>query len=297
MEPETTSDDDFAAAFELLTTEVPKTLDSPKGDIPELAAIAPETPEVKAETLPETPETPTETPEIKAEQPPETAPTPDYAAEISALKAQLEAMKSAPQAAPAPAPSSPAEPAPIYSADESALLAKYHEDWPDIAKGEMLQRRAEYRDLVKYVFDQVQATYGPVAEYFQTRSGKDQYSDIKTLVSDYDQVRDATIAWAKSQPAYLASAYDKVISEGSAEDVADLIARFKKETNYAAPAASTPAAPVPVKGAVPASTTLPEKARQAAAALRVVSSKRSEASSGAADPNDFESAFAEFAKG
>jgi hypothetical protein len=302
MEPEIIPEvDEFADAFELLTASVPT---EPGGKLP-VAETPPAAPEVKAETPPAAPEvkaeTPPAAPEVKAETPPETPPAaPDYAAEIAALKSQLEALKTAPQTpAPAAPAAAPAEPPPLYAKDEQDFLTKYHEDWPDIAKGEMLQRRAEYRDLVKYVFDQVAATYGPVAEYMQTRSGKEQYSDIKGLVPDYDQVRDATIAWAKSQPAYLASAYDKVISEGSAEDVADLITRFKKETNYTAPAASTPAATpaVPAKGAVPVQATLPEKARQAAAALRVVSSKRSESTSGGADPNDFEAAFAEFAKG
>jgi hypothetical protein len=203
--------------------------------------------------------------------------------ELRARLAALEASTKAPEATPAEKP--------IYTDAEKAILAKYEEDWPDVAAGEALKRRAEYRDLVRYVFDQVQQVYGPLLDYYQVRSAKDHYAEIKNLVPDYDEVRDKAIAWVETQPAYLKAAFTQVVESGSAEEVADLIARFKKDTGYAAPAKAPAAAVVP--SGMPAGKELPPAAKKAAAALKVVETGRTEQTSGV-DPNDFDAAFKEF---
>jgi hypothetical protein len=178
----------------------------------------------------------------------------------------------------------------VYTADEQAALTKYQEDWPDIAKGESLLRRAEYKELVAYIFQQVQEYYAPAIEFVQSRTGRDQYTDIVALVPDYDTVRDKALAWIDTQPAYLKDAYTRVANEGSPKDVADMINRFKVETKYVS---TTPAASavVPATPAIPA---LPAAAVKAAASLAVVNTKRSEQSQGV-DENDFEGAFKEYA--
>jgi len=227
---------------------------------------------------------------------------------VAALQAQIEALKQelatssvagAPAAAPAPAP---AEPPPTYSQAEQDALAKYREEWPDIANGEALARRAEYQQLVQWVFGQIQPHLDALRQQSGQTFERTQYSSLKELVPDYDDVRDPTLAWIATQPAYLKDAYQKVANEGTPQDVADLIGRFRKETGWvkagAAPAsapaaASTPApaaqAPAP---AAPAPAPVNPAVAAAAAALKPVAGSRSQPAA-AADPNDFDGAFAE----
>jgi len=280
--------DEFAAAFAALTDPVPaapvastETPATPPADGTSASPAAAETPPAASST---------ETP-----PPADDTPPPDPMAELEALRAENAALKAAPPLAAAESPQPAAAPAasvaPLYTADEQSVLDKYAVDWPEVAQAEELRRRAEYRSLVTYIFDQVQKTYGHVAEYVDSRSSKDQYAEIKGLVPDYDTVRDPAIAWVKSQPAYLRTAYEAVVDSGTPEEVADLIARFRNETGVApAPVA----APAPRAGmSAPAISAQQVAAKQAAAGLRVVSSKRTEQVAGA-DPNDFDGAFAEF---
>ena len=198
-----------------------------------------------------------------------------------------------PKAEPAPTPAP--EQVPVYTKEEEGAIAKYREDWPDIAAAEALVRRKEYREVVAYVFEQVQASIAPVMEYYQTRSGRDQYADILSVVPDYDVVRDKAVAWAQAdtQPAYMKAAFAKVIAEGTPADVADLISRYKKDVGYAAPAAPAPApATAMPAAAVKPVAALSPAAQKAAGTLTVVKTSRSVQTEGS-DPNDFDAAFVE----
>lgn len=195
------------------------------------------------------------------------------------------------QAAPvAPQPASAPEQPEIYSPDEKQFLADYDKEWGDVSRGEMLKRRAEYRDLVSFVFDQVSQQLKPVAETLAELATRTHLSDLKSTVSDYDEVRDKVVDWVKTQPTYLQVAYNHVINEGTVDEVADLINRFKAATGtqLAAPAAT----PAP---AAKKETALPPAAKQAAASLAPVSSKRSGVVA-PVSPDDFDGAFAAAAK-
>jgi hypothetical protein len=177
---------------------------------------------------------------------------------------------------------------PIYSADEQKFLEEYEKDWPDVARAESLRRRSEYRELVNYVFTEVAKVLRPQIETVQAISEMTHLQQLQTQVTDYDDVRDKVIDWANKQPVYLQNAYKHVIEQGTVDEVADLIDRYRQETGYKAPNA----APRPATKRV--ETELPSATKQAAAALAPVSSKRSAVIAGD-DPNDFESAFSSFA--
>lgn len=339
-DPTQNTDDEFSAAFAELQkpaasstpaaaaapaapaeAAVSPSTPAPAGtDAPAAAAAAPSgekendsaasgaaTPAASAEASSTTAAQPAATPESEAPAPtPAPAAQPDYATQIAALTAQLEELKKAP-AAEAPAPT-PAPAQPVYTDDEKKIVEDYLKEWPDTARGEALLRRAEYQQLVGFMFEQLRPRLEALEAGYQTSSTRTQYQDIVALVPDYDDVRDKTLAWIDTQPAYLKAAYQQVANEGSAKDVADLITRFKKETNYVAaggtggtPAPAAPAAasaPAAGTGAAPApaapSGGLAPAAAAAAASLRVVKTSRSEPVS-APDPNDFEAAFKEFA--
>lgn len=276
--------DPFADAFAALNGPTPEVVPVVEVIEPEVLEGTPAIVAVEPVIAPVVAETPPSVPAVV------TPAVDESAARIAALEAQIAAFK--PAATPAPvAEVTPAAPTPVYSTDEQAVLDKYTKDWPDIAAGEALTRRAEYRELVGYVFAQVRAQLDPLMEFTQKQQGRSQYTDLVALVPDYDTVRDKTLAWVDTQPEYLKKAYQDVANGGTPADVADLIARFKKDTAYAA--TSVAAVVAPVAPAKPAAA-LPTAAAAALPNLRVVKSVRTEPTA-VADPNNFDAAFAEFA--
>lgn len=292
-------DADFSAAFAELTKEP-----TPASAAPAPAPAAPATP-------PAAPAVPAEAPAPAPAAPATPTPPADPAAlqaTIEQLRAQLaERTPAAPAAAPAHAEAPAPAPAPVYTAEETAAIAKYREEWPEVAAAEALVRRAEYQQVVAYVFNQFAPILADLQASHATVSTRTQYSAIKELEPDYDAVRDPVIAWIDTQPAYLAAAFKETASKGTPEDIVDMIRRFKKETNWVAPAAApgavpatpaaapaatapAPAAPAPAPAAPAASPAV----AAAVASLRPVASARSEPTSGV-DENDFDGAFKEFA--
>lgn len=294
-EPSSTEIDDYSATFDALAAELtpPAAKEATTTEAPPKETVPAEVAPVAAvETPPaEKPET---TPEgaKPAEEKPAVEPSPELTAALAKI-AELEAAKPAAPAVTIPAPA--AEPdKPLYTAEEQAAISAYEKDWPEIKVAEQLVRRAEYNFLVDHIFTQITSRYDHLLEFAESVSTDTQYAKIVELVPDYPSVRDATLAWVDKQPAYLKDAYTKVVTSGSPNDVADLIGRFKKETNYQAPAAAIPAASAATPAA-PATGMLEATpaAKKAAAALTIVPSVRSEQVAGP-DPNDFDSAFREF---
>lgn len=274
-------DDAFTAAFaQFGTSETPvEPVVTPPAEpaVTEPEATTPDT------TTPETPAPETTTPETPVDEP-ATPSDDDLLARLAALVRQPAEKKEEP--APEPVPPADTTPEPeIYSADEKTFLAEYEKDWPDVAKAEALRRRAEYRDLVNHVFREVAKELGPISQTLRTLAERTHLSDLHEKVEDYDDVRDKVIDWVNNQPAYLQNAYKHVIQQGTPDEIADLVSRYKKETAPTTPTATTQKP----------EAELPATTKQAVAALAPVSSKRSTIVQ-ADDPNDYEGAFAAFAR-
>lgn len=217
----------------------------------------------------------------------EPAPVAEDTAATDALIERLGSLlKDAPAPTPTPTPAANAEPeAEIYNEEEKKFLSTYDNDWADVTKGEALKRRAEYRDLMGYVFSQVAQQLRPMFETVEVLSTRTHLSDLRAQVDDYDTVRDKVVGWVEEQPMYLQTAYKQVIQAGTAEEVAHLIESYRKATGDQA--APTP----PAKK----SGELSDDAKKAALSLAPVTTKRSSIPQ-ADDPDDFDSAFARFAK-
>ena len=258
---------------------------------PEGQAAPEPTPESTPEPAPE-PET---TPE--SETTPEPEPAPEPAAEKppvesdEALLARLAAMvgKAPAQAEPAPQPESvQAAPQPalaIFTEAETKFLQEYEQEWGEVSRGEALKRRAETQALVEYLFTEIANELRPLVQGYQELQAAARMGVIQSKVPAYETVKADVAKWAEAQPAYLRGAYQSVLQSGNAEDIADLVARYTKETGTA---------PTPAPVVKPA-TELPSSAKQAAAALAPVSSKRSTVATADVDRNDFDGAFAKFA--
>ena len=174
----------------------------------------------------------------------------------------------------------------LYTAEEKAQLAEYDKEWGDVAKGEMLRRRGEYHHLTNYIFAEVTRNLQPIADMVAALAERTHSTDLTTRIPDYDTARDKVIEWVDKQPDYLKAAYTQVVQQGTAEQVADLIERWRKDTGATIAPRGQQAAPVVPKKE-------PSAAAQAVAAkLAPTPSKRTTPVAGVAK-EDFDGAFAE----
>lgn len=213
-------------------------------------------------------------------------PTPDP---LERLAATLEKRFGAAPAEKTPVTPAAQQPAP-FTPDEIVGLTQYEKDFPEVAHYEGLRRRAEYQQIVNYVFDEVAKTIKPLLDQQATVAARLQLEDLQTTVEGYsDDLVDKVVAWTKTQPKYLQPAFDHVIKQGTVEEIADLVSRY----HLANPGAVTTQATTPATTPKTA-TELPSATKKAAAALAPVSSKRTTPVS-TPDVNDFDGAFAAFA--
>ena len=233
----------------------------------------------------------------KGEQSPEEKPAPaaaqsDEDVGNDVLKRLSKLIKEAPEDA-APAKQEPLPPKPVvptYNDDEVKFLSEYEKDWPDVARAESLRRRGEYPLIVDHIFKEISGPFAALTQQVQMLLERAQLSDIEQRVPDYnDKLMDAVEAWIGDQPRYLQAAYNHVISNGDANEIADLVSRYRTETGTKAAPAAAPAK-APKKD-----TELPADAKQAAASLAPVSSKRSVVPQGE-DLGDFASAFEKWSR-
>jgi hypothetical protein len=214
---------------------------------------------------------------------------PDYQGEIARLRAELEAVKQPPQqeiAREEPVQ----EPEKLYTPEQETALTEFRKEWPEVASGIDLMLQGAIKQaqiqVLNTVFSQLNPALAPVMEYYQTSAVDNQYNTLKQAHPDYDDIYDNVISWVDKQPNYMKTALQHVVTEGSAAEVVDMINRYKLETGkVTAPAVTAPKV-----------TDLPEKAKQAARSLGVVSSKRS-AVPQSQDPSDFDGAWAEAVNG
>jgi hypothetical protein len=196
-----------------------------------------------------------------------------------------------------PAKETPA-PKPPFTQDELTSLAEYEKEFPQIATAESLRRREEYKQILGYAFSEVSKALAPIQQTLAVLSERTHLGDIRAAVPDYDVTRDQVIAWVDKQPPYLKAAYAQVVSRGTVDEVADLIARYKVENGVAA-APTGDAAKVAAAAAALAAQVAKDAAAaataKAAKALAPVATKRS-AVTAPLESGDFNSAFDTFAK-
>lgn len=179
---------------------------------------------------------------------------------------------------------------PLFSAEELGKIEHFRKEWPEVAEAFDLQARALAQSVLKYAFEQIGGVVNPMRETLDILATRTHYGDLKEKVGEYTAAeRDQIVTWVKEQPAYLQKAMLSVIEEGTAEEVADLVGRYREATGKQ-PAGAQGEGGTPPGGDVE----LSEPAKQAAAALAPVSTKRS-AVQAPDDKSDFGAAFAKFA--
>lgn len=216
----------------------------------------------------------------------------DYQSQIEALQAQLAALQQAQQ--PAPTPITPEPEIQIYSKDEAAELEALQADWPDLKRLFELMSRQTETNVVKYTFSELSKVLAPLQQSVGVLTGNEHMDAIYAAHADYDAVYDPCMKWIETQPSFLKAAYQNVTKQGTAEDVATLIQRFKDETKWQAPAGGGQPTPTPTPK--PEAQTKPAElsaaAIKAAQAIGAVGTKRG-AIPNAQDPADFDGAWDE----
>lgn len=222
------------------------------------------------------------------------------AASAQDIVAQLaEALKQNAQPAAQPATQPAAQPAaeepPLYNDQELAVIADYEKNWPDVAAAEALKRRAEYADLISFVFKAVAEHFNPKLEQITVLSNLAHEQQLRAAVPDYTPDLETQVAqWVDTQPPYLQAAMKQVMQSGTSEEVADLIGRYRAATGVQPAQSAAPAAPAPKAPPAAPKTELSSAAMQAAESLAPVSGERSAVPQGE-DPGDFDSAFQKYA--
>lgn len=179
----------------------------------------------------------------------------------------------------------------FYSEEERATIAAYEKEWPDVARVEAIRRRGEYNMLATHIFGEFAKEMKPIIALMTELAARQQYADLKTLEPEYDELSDKVATWVDEMPnGILKNAYTAAITQGSAEDMQQLFDAYRKSTGATAPAPAGGTKPVAPKQV----TELPPQTKQAVTALAPVSTRRS--AQPAATPENFEDAFAVFAK-
>lgn len=299
IEEEKSNDDIFTEAFDRLaeTGEAPapvapepETSSEAAPAAEETVAAAEEAPVDGADVLEDAPagdeQVPAETVgEAKPKQAAPDKPAPEQDIIDRLAQAVKERVQPQPQPDPQPQYAQDYQPQPVLTQEDYKTLEAFDKDWPDVSKAINLILKEQTNAVVNHVFKEFAQEFRPFAQEVRSMRAQTHMAELHNRVSDYDDVRDKVVEWAMQQPPYLRAAYGHVIQNGTAEEVADLIGRYR---------ASVAPPPAPVAPVAPQPKQLSPQVKKAAAALAPVQSKRSTVVQGN-DPNDFEGAFSRFA--
>lgn len=224
--------------------------------------------------------------------------TDDVNAQIVALQEQIARLTEAAKAPPAVTPPAEDKPVQIYTPEEQTELQALQKEWPDLARMVALMTRQVQHDTLTYAFKEVERVLTPLQTSVGTLTLSDHEAAIYAAHEDYDQVYQPVMEWIEKQPSFLKAAYQNVVAKGTAQDVCDMVTRFKTETKWVAPKAATPpaaaapAAPAAAPAANQKPAELSDAAKKAATVIGAVGTKRSGGMT-AQDPLDFDAAWEE----
>ena len=230
----------------------------------------------------------------------------DPAAFAAAVAAAVAASK-APEAAPAPAaPAAPVPETPItidqfLSDDDKKVLGDYDKEWGEVSKAEGIRRRAEMQVLQAQTFRELEKVLAPIVQTLQKSQVTSHFATIRSAHADFDSVLPNVQAWVAKQPTLYRPALERVLNQGTATEVVELVGAYKQAVGQTGAVPAVPASSVPPATAAPATapvvqaaqpSTKPAPSAAAVAATAAVVSQRSNNQS-AADPNDFDAALRE----
>jgi len=164
---------------------------------------------------------------------------PTISPEMSAMEDKLtrmesllaEAAKRAETAKPVEAPKAVAK-----TADEEgddAALAEVAQDWPTIYKAQQAQMKAirsEMAQMMEKVRQEVRGDFAPVTQAVADSAQEKFLQSIVSVHPDSKELLPEVEKWIGKQPAFLQTAYNNALDNGTARDVVELYSTFKMQT-------------------------------------------------------------------
>lgn len=197
----------------------------------------------------------------------------------------------APNVAPAPKVEQQVEdefPDPVLSDEHQTALKKFREEWPDVAEAQDLIMKhnvalieAQHARALQATIKQIYEHVDPALAMAHKSAHLTFKETIVTAHSDFEKVAPQLKPWIDKQPGYLQKGMLEVYNSGTAEEIIDLVKRFKDAND--------------VKPEVPNSQpTVSTNVKSKADSLAPVApGRRPAVSTKGSDPNDFDSAFDE----
>jgi hypothetical protein len=178
------------------------------------------------------------------------------------------------------------------SAEEVTELDALKGEWKDIArlfelefkKNSALADTAQ-GEAMKAVLKHIYGDIAPIAQSQKEMQETQHFNDIRTAHPDFDDVHPKLEPWINTQPAYLQKALKEVYTGGTAEEVNDLVQRFKDASGIVTPKADDVTTAPTTKKSEPD----PKKV----AALAPVDSQRSQVQDKGVDKNNFDAGWDE----
>ena len=238
------------------------------------------------------------------------APAPAAATDPAAFAAAVAAAVAASKAPePAPAPAAPAAPVvetPItidqfLSDDDKKTLGDYDKEWGEVSKAEGIRRRAEMQVIQAQTFRELEKVLAPIVQTLQKSQVASHFATIRSAHADFDSVLPNVQAWVAKQPTLYRPALERVLNQGTATEVVELVGAYKQAVGQTGAVPAVPASSVPQATAAPTTAPVVQATQPslklvppaaAVAATAAVVSQRSNNQS-AADPNDFDAALRE----
>jgi hypothetical protein len=216
----------------------------------------------------------------------------DQKAFAAAVAAAVEANK-APAAPEPPAPEVPITADQFLSAEEKSLLASYDKEWGEVAKAESVRRRSEMQAMQAQTYRELEKVLAPIVHTLRESQVQAHFATIHRAHADYDTVIPDVKQWVESQPAFYRPVMERVLANGTASEVVELVRAFKQATGKTGAVPEVPASSIPQATSAPATPVVRQQPSlkavpppAAVAATAAVVSQRSNSQS-AADPNDF----------
>ena len=295
---------DFDLAFEAsagLPDPEPKEegFTDPPADPPETPPVEPLAPPVPPPADP--PVDPPVVPEPPAAPP---APTVDEIAAKAAAKLAADAQAKADKDAADVAVKAAADDAAAragkenVSADEQAILDTLEANFPEVSAANVVLSRvimAKVENMVEQRVNAVLAQLAPIAAVTQNVARNAHEQAILAKHPDAFTMLPQVEAWVDTQPKVLKAAWNKVLDNGSTDDIIELYDVFKKDTGSAQTPGSPGAAPdaAAAKAAAAAAEAAAKEAKLKA--QEGIKSRQTTQQSGI-DEDDFEGAFNQAAR-
>lgn len=187
------------------------------------------------------------------------------------------------------------------SEEDKNYLKQYDKDWGEVSKAEGIRRRADLQVLQAQTFRELGKVLAPIVQTLQQSQVTSHFATIRSAHSDFDTVLPNVREWVAKQPTLYRPALERVLNQGNATEVVELVSAYKQAVGQTGAVPAVPASSVPQATAAPATapvvqaaqpSTKPAVPAAAVAATAAVVSQRSNNQT-AADPNDFDAALRE----